>query len=124
MAASLRPLEHSLSGLWEVGLLLLPFALASSVIGGFFLTRRLLKPIRDVAVTARRITSLNLRERLIEKRTGDEIQDLTRTLNEMFERLEVSFKQMVRFTADASQYASAGTGETKRAGSAANTHRP
>ncbi len=102
MAASLLPLENSLGGLWKVGVLLLPFALASSVIGGSLLTRHLLKPIRDVVVTARRINSLNLKERLIEKQTGDEIQDLARTLNEMFERLEFSFKQMVRFTADAS----------------------
>ena len=102
MAASLLPLEKSLGGLWKIGVLLLPFALTGSVIGGALLTRRLLKPIRDVVATARLITSLNLKERLVEKQSGDEIQDLARTLNEMLERLEVSFKQMVRFTADAS----------------------
>ena len=102
MAASLLPLEKSLGGLWRVGMLLLPFALTGSAMGGFLLTRHLLKPIRDVVATARRITSLNLKERIVEQNTGDEIQDLARTLNEMFERLEVSFRQMVRFTADAS----------------------
>jgi heavy metal sensor kinase len=55
-----------------------------------------------VIATAQRIHSGNLKQRLTEKPTGDEIQQLTRTLNQMFERLDASFRQMVRFTADAS----------------------
>src|SRR5262249_39751710 len=56
----------------------------------------------EIVTTAQRINSSNLRERLPANQTGDEIQDLTSTLNQMFERLEASFKQMIRFTADAS----------------------
>jgi len=102
IAASLLPVEGSLDGLWKVGMLLLPLALSASVLGGFFLSKRSLERIREVVATARRINSSNLQERLIENQTGDEIQDLTRTLNQMFERLEASFTQMTRFTADAS----------------------
>ena len=102
MVASLSPLETSLGGLWRIGILVLPFALIASIVGGFFLTRRSLNPIREIVATARRISSSNLRERLVESPTNDEVQNLTKTLNEMFQRLEVSFGQMVRFTADAS----------------------
>jgi heavy metal sensor kinase len=102
MAASLLPLEKSLAGLWRTGMIVLPFVLIISMVGVFFLTKRSLSPVSEVIATARRITSSNLKERLGEKRTGDEIQDLTRTLNQMLERLETSFKQMTRFTADAS----------------------
>jgi heavy metal sensor kinase len=102
IVASLLPLEKSLEVLWRIGLWLLPLALVLSAVGGFFLIQRSLKPIREVVATAQRINSSNLRERLIETQTHDEIQDLTNTLNQMFERLDASFKQMVRFTADAS----------------------
>jgi len=102
MAASLLPIEKSLKGLWETGMIVLPFVLMASIIGGFLLTKRSLLPLGDVTATSRKISSSNLKERLIETRTGDEIEDLTKTLNQMFERLEGSFKQMTRFTADAS----------------------
>jgi len=83
-------------------MIVLPFVLMTSAVGAFFLTKRSLSPVREVIATAHGITSSNLKERLVEKQTGDEIQDLTKTLNQMFERLEASFKQMTRFTADAS----------------------
>lgn len=102
MVASLLPLEKSLGGLWRTGMIVLPFVLMTSMVGVFFLTKRSLSPVREVIATAHGITSSNLKERLVEKQTGDEIQDLTKTLNQMFERLEASFKQMTRFTADAS----------------------
>ncbi len=102
MVASLLPIEKSLRGLWRTGLIVLPFVLMTSMVGVFLLTKRSLSPVREVIATAHRITSSNLKERLVEKQTGDEIQGLTTTLNQMFERLEASFKQMTRFTADAS----------------------
>ena len=48
------------------------------------------------------VHSGNLRQRLEETSSGDEIQDLARTLNPMLDRVEISFKQMIQFTADAS----------------------
>ncbi len=102
MVASLSPLERSLAGLWRIGMFVLPFALIASIVGGFFLTKRSLNPVREIVATARTISSSNLKERLVESPTDDEIQQLTRTLNQMFERLEASFGQMIRFTADAS----------------------
>ncbi len=102
MSTSIVPIERDLEGLWKAGLLVLPFALLGSVVGGFLLSKRSLKPVREVIVTAGKINTNNLRERLQESQTGDEIEQLTATLNKMFERLDASFKQMIRFTADAS----------------------
>ena len=102
MVASLRPVQTSLQGLWHVELLLFPFALLISASGSAVLVSRSLNPIRQVIATARRINSGNLRQRLVEISSGDEIQELTRTLNQMLDRLEASFKQMIQFTADAS----------------------
>ena len=102
MAASLRPVQTSLQGLWQVEVLLFPFALLISAGGSAVLVRRSLNPIRHVIATARKIHSGNLRQRLEETSSGDEIQDLAHTLNQMLDRLEASFKQMIQFTADAS----------------------
>jgi heavy metal sensor kinase len=51
---------------------------------------------------ARRISAFHLSERLKESGTGDELDQLARTLNETLERLDAGFNQMRQFSADAS----------------------
>jgi heavy metal sensor kinase len=102
MVTSLRPVQTSLEGLRQVEILLFPFTLLISAGGSAVLVSRSLNPIRQVIATARKINSGNLRQRLEEASSGDEIQNLTQTLNQMLDRLEVSFRQMIQFTADAS----------------------
>jgi heavy metal sensor kinase len=79
-----------------------PIMLVLGVLGGWILARRSLSPISYIASKARSITSQNLGERLIPRGTGDEMDDLIRTINGMIARLEGSFKRMAEFTADAS----------------------
>ena len=81
--------------------LLVAMLIASAAIG-FGLSRLALRPVRSIAETARRIGSDNLSERMPVAEVRDEISDLARLLNEMFDRLETSFNQIRRFTADAS----------------------
>ena len=69
---------------------------------GFGLSQLVLKPIRLISDTADRIRSDNLRERIAVPKVTDEISDLVKLLNQMFDRLEGSFDQIRRFTADAS----------------------
>jgi two-component system heavy metal sensor histidine kinase CusS len=52
--------------------------------------------------TAARINSDNLGERIPVPAVHDEISNLVRLLNEMFDRIEVAFNQTRRFTAEAS----------------------
>ncbi len=75
--------------------------IASSVIG-FVLSRILLRPLRQIQATATHIGSDNLSERIPVSTVEDEISDLARLLNQMFDRLESSFNQVRRFTAEAS----------------------
>jgi heavy metal sensor kinase len=70
--------------------------------GGWILARRSLSPIGYIASKTQSITSRNLSERLTLRGSGDELDDLIRTINEMISRLEGSFKRMAEFTADAS----------------------
>jgi len=75
--------------------------IASSVIG-FTLSRILLRPLRQIQATATHIGSDNLGERIPVSSVEDEISNLARLLNQMFDRLESSFNQVRRFTAEAS----------------------
>ncbi|WP_371884152.1 ATP-binding protein [Caballeronia sp. S22] len=82
-------------------LLLLVMVAVSSVIGYGF-GRMALRPLRLIQNTANRIRSDNLSERIAVSTARDEISDLARLLNQMFDRLEISFNQIRRFTAEAS----------------------
>ncbi len=70
--------------------------------GGAFLVERALRPVGEIARSAEGITSRNLSERLPVTPTGDEFENLTRTLNGMIIRLEDAFQHNRRFLADAS----------------------
>ncbi len=69
---------------------------------GYGLSRVALRPVRLIQETANHISSDNLSERIPVSAVEDEISDLARLLNQMFDRLESSFNQVRRFTAEAS----------------------
>jgi signal transduction histidine kinase len=58
--------------------------------------------VRLIRETANRIRSDNLSERIPVAQVEDEISELARLLNQMFDRLESSFNQVRRFSAEAS----------------------
>jgi len=78
------------------------FAVALSLLGGYFLAGRALSPVRDITEKAREISADNLSERLPVPHEKDEIGSLAIVFNETLSRLEMSFEQLRRFTADAS----------------------
>ena len=83
------------------GGLLLTMLFASAGIG-YGLSAVVLRPLQFIRATAQRISSDNLSERIPLPAHEDELADLTRLLNQMFERLEGSFAQIKRFAAEAS----------------------
>jgi heavy metal sensor kinase len=80
----------------------LPIALVVSAIGGYSLARRALRPIEQIGDRARTISAERLGRRLPVDNPNDELGHLARVLNDLLARLETSFEQMRRFTADAS----------------------
>jgi signal transduction histidine kinase len=94
--------EGVMEGYAEVCAALLVLMLATSVAIGLGLSRFALRPVRLIRATASRIGSENLSERIPVPAVADEISDLARLLNAMFDRLEASFKNVRRFAADAS----------------------
>lgn len=80
----------------------IPVVLLAASVGGYLVSRRALKPVDEISATARSISVQNLSERLKVPQTGDELQRLSETLNEMLARLNDSVRRMTQFTADAS----------------------
>jgi heavy metal sensor kinase len=91
-----------LSRFWEGLIVSAPILLLISSAGGYWLSRKALKPVDRIAAAARSISISNLSERLPVARTGDELERLAETCNAMLARLEVAVNQIKQFTADAS----------------------
>ena len=69
---------------------------------GYWMSRRALAPVDALVRTAREVGGANLSGRLQKLDTGDELQRLSDTLNEMLDRIESAFRRITQFTADAS----------------------
>jgi heavy metal sensor kinase len=83
-------------------LLAAPMLLIAACAGGYWISRRALAPVDEISQAAQRISIENLADRLRVPRTGDQLQRLSETLNEMLSRLESAVRRMAQFTADAS----------------------
>jgi len=94
--------EQQLDEILLVLALGLPVVVALAGAGGYLMARRALAPIDQLAAASRRITADRLHERLTVPNAHDEIGRLAAVVNETFGRLESSFDQLRRFTADAS----------------------
>jgi heavy metal sensor kinase len=79
-----------------------PLLLLAAAVGGYWLSRRALSPVDALVRSARAISGTNLHTRLQKLETGDELQRLSDTLNEMLDRIESAFLRITEFTADAS----------------------
>ena len=101
VGSSLGPAERLLRDYVRISLGLLAGVAVLGVVLGYLFSRDTLRPIRAIERTARRIRADNLGERVpVDGR--DELASLARLLNETFDRLEASFEQVRRFSADAS----------------------
>ena len=72
------------------------------IVVGWIVIGRLLRPLAVMSSKAKQITAEHLHDRLAVPNPHDEIGQLAVTLNGMIGRLQISFEQMRRFTADAS----------------------
>ena len=91
--------------LWQLVLIFvlgLPVAVAVAGLGGYTLARRALLPVERMTERARLITAERLSDRLPVENPDDEMGRLAAVFNETLGRLESSFEQMRRFTADVS----------------------
>jgi heavy metal sensor kinase len=102
LGASLDDFNSRMAELRNTYLAALAAALVLVAGGAWFVARRALRPVTALTQTAQRVTARGLDQR-IPAMTGDaEFNRLVIVFNEMLDRLEKSFTQATRFSADAS----------------------
>ncbi|MCH6257606.1 HAMP domain-containing histidine kinase [Puniceicoccaceae bacterium K14] len=79
----------------------LPIALALLAAGAWFFSSRAIRPLRKMTGVASLISAKNLSERIDAEREDKEFRALAEVFNSMLGRLEASFGQATRFSADA-----------------------
>ncbi len=87
----------------RTSLIILPLIVIITIIGGYLLAERMLRPVRDITRTAGDIRQgEDLSKRIDVGEGKDELHELAQSFNDMFERLEDTFKKERQFTSDAS----------------------
>lgn len=102
VGTSLQPVEDTLHRLLLTLLIASPIAVAVSLVGGWFLAGRALRPVHAITLAAQRIAAGDLTQRIATPISTDEIGRLASTFNDMIARLQTLFRQIRQFSADAS----------------------
>jgi signal transduction histidine kinase len=89
-------LEHKKSIIISI-----PVVLFFLALGGWFISCHMTKPIKSICQIAEKITVRGLNQRIPNIETDNELSRLVTVINSMLDRLEKSFYQTSRFTADA-----------------------
>jgi two-component system, OmpR family, heavy metal sensor histidine kinase CusS len=79
----------------------IPIALLLLAVGGWMVAHRALAPVRLIAKTTESITARGLDKRIPDTGSTSEFRELIHVINDMLDRLETSFSQAARFSADA-----------------------
>jgi signal transduction histidine kinase len=101
-AATVSVRQRALHSLLLYSLLGLGVMTVASGALGWFVSGRVLRPVRVITETARRASDQHLGERLALTGARDELKELADTFDEMLERLDHAFAAQRRFVANAS----------------------
>lgn len=102
VSTPLEPLDDELEDIRAALLSSIPVVLLVAGAGGWFLARKGLQPVGDMADRARQIGASNLDLRLPVGSGRDELARLAGAFNELLERVGAAFAQQRQFMADAS----------------------
>ena len=94
--------KHFLETLQKILFLMTILGFVLALLAGYFVSKRILLPIREMTATARKIEVEKMDRRISVPPAHDELSELAETFNHMLERLEAGFKQQQRFVSDAS----------------------
>src|SRR6516225_3619579 len=80
----------------------IPVLLVIATAGGYWISTRALHPVDQITHAAQMINPQDLSQRVTVPQTGDELQRMADTLNQMLQRIESAVARIAQFTADAS----------------------
>ncbi|HUW62108.1 MAG TPA: ATP-binding protein [Candidatus Bathyarchaeia archaeon] len=101
LGLNLAPYTAEMDRLRRLFLLAAPAALLLVALGGWWLAQRALRPVQALTTAAESITAQGLDRRIAPTGEDEEFDRLIRVFNGMLDRLEKSFRQALRFSADA-----------------------
>ncbi len=104
VGADLKEINQIGRDIFHGMLVAIPTVLVVVVIGSRWVASRAVAPVEEIRQAAAQITAQRLDQRLPVPPTRDEIAGLIEVLNAAFERLQRSFEQSSRFSADASHH--------------------
>ena len=102
VAIPLSPADAARRGFLRSLLFLAPVGVIFAALVGWQLTKRALRPMKNLAAAARNINIQQLQQRLPVRGAGDEVDDVAQAFNDTLARLENSVEQMKQFTASIS----------------------
>lgn len=97
---SVDVIEKSLDTLiWELVIVLIALAIPG-IFGGYFLAKSAMKPVTDISLKLQNIGYKNLSERVPNPETGDELEELADTFNQLLDRINDAFTRERKFIGD------------------------
>jgi hypothetical protein len=102
MAVSMEVIERERQQLNGLFAFLIPILVGGLAFGSYLVAGRALLPLRELIGSTREIEPEKLSVRVPEPDTGDEVAELSQTLNGLLTRLQLAFESQERFIADAS----------------------
>ena len=96
-----EPIDRDFRSYFRMFATLGPIAIAAAILAGYLIAGHVLSPIKRITAKAKSISAERLNERLPVIREFDELGELSKTLNDTFDRLGRSVDTMRRFTSDA-----------------------
>ncbi len=102
IATNKHRLNIALENLLYILFFIVPIILIFSTIGGYFLIYKSFTPIEKILYELKNINAKELSKRITQNGTNDEIDLLSTEINNLLQRLEISFDKISQFTSDAS----------------------
>ena len=102
VATDYKILNHTMEDLFYILIFIVPIILIFSIIGGHFLIYKSFAPVEKVLYDLKNINASNLSKRLNAPKNNDEISQLSHEIDNLLERLQISFEKINQFSSDAS----------------------
>jgi heavy metal sensor kinase len=102
VGTSLEDFDETMKKLLIIMIISIPTSISVTIVCGYFLARKALRPVDQIRRAAVKISSRNLDERIDVGGRKDELSRLAQTFNEMISRLKESFQRINQFSIDVS----------------------
>lgn len=102
VGTSMEDFDETMRKLLIILLIGIPSSIGVTVVVGYFLAKKALKPVDQIRKAAVKISSRNLDEKIVLGPRRDELTRLAATFNEMISRLKNAFQRVNQFSSDVS----------------------